>query len=209
MSAKPAQAKKSAQKTAHSANPHHLSAKQIRADRANLAKARAKARTLPRTAKQVAASRHNLVKARAAQRARKGKKQGAQKKTAQAPLLDGLGLHLLPACGAVAVAASLQAWTGLTVPAAGVWDLYLKAGETSIENVLGVVADTGLAGWRLAAFEPADPGIFHPWLLYGLQLAHGYHAVLATASGMLSWGMELPLAGEPQEAWMLEWAELA
>lgn len=191
-------------------NPHHLSSKQLAANKANLAKARAAQKGKPRTAKQIAASRHNLAAARAAQKARKSKKQGVTPKKAQAPLLGSdLWLHAYPVCGAVAVAASLQAWTGLMIADGEIWDLFRRAGEAPIAQVLETAQEYGLAGWRLASFEPADPGIFHPALLYGVQLAHGYHAVVAAASGgLLSWGLEIPLQGEPSEAWMLEWAEM-
>lgn len=206
MSAAPAQAKKSPQAASGaSKNPHRLTAKQIAADRANLAKARAKERKLPRTAKQIAASRRNLVKARAAQRHRK--KQAGSKKTAQAPLSTALDLHSLPVCAPVALAAHLQAWTGVVASTAEIWDLWLRAGETTLETTLEAATEHGLAGRALAGFWPADPLGFTPWLVYGVQLAIGYHAVLAGQDVMHSWGLVLPLTGRPEEAWHLEWAD--
>ena len=63
----------------------HITAKQRAADVANLRKARAVERKLPRTAKQKAASRQNLVRARSAQKARRSGKKYAPAKKPQAP----------------------------------------------------------------------------------------------------------------------------
>lgn len=186
----------------------HQTPKQHAASVNNLRKARAVARLKPRTAKQKAASRLSLVKARAAQKARRGGKTPVAAKKPQAPdLLTGQGIHSLPVCAAVAAAASLQAWTGIIASAAEVWELYLRAGETSIAATLEAVAEHGLAGARLESFQAADPCYLAPGLLYGVQLAIGYHAVLSAPGGMLSWGNVIPLAGEPEEAWLLEWKD--
>lgn len=195
------------------ASATHLTGKQLAADRANLKKARAVARLLPRTSKQKNASRHNLVKARAAQRARRGGKTPVGKKSAQAPddsLRFGVrqgevSLHSLPVCAAVAAAASLQQWTGITASLADIWELYLRAGESTLAVTLEAVAEHGLAGARLESFQEIDPCYLAPGLLYGIRLAAGYHAVLSAPGGMLSWGSVIPLAGEPEEAWLLEW----
>lgn len=197
----------------------HQTPKQHAASVANLRKARAAARAKPRTAKQKAAARQSLVKARAAQRARRGGKTPVIKKTPQAPCpgdgygslaaitLEGSWLHSLPVCAAVAAAASLQAWTGILAGTADIWELYLRAGETTIAATLEALAEHGLAGARLESFQPADLSYPAPGLIYGIQLAIGYHAVLSAPGGMLSWGSVIPLAGEPEEAWLLEWKD--
>jgi phage tail protein X len=182
--------------------------KQHAASIGNLVKARAAQRRSGalhhHTAKQQAASRQNLVKARSAQRARRSGKTYKPAKNAKAPC-GAAGLHSLPLCAAVAVAASL-AWAG--GPEAGhgqVWELYQRTGPGPVADVLEAVAEHGLAGWRLASFEPACPDLYFPGLVYGIQLSIGYHAVLSTRHGMLSWGMVLPLLGTPEEAWILGW----
>jgi hypothetical protein len=202
----------------------HITAKQRAADKANLVKARAAAAHKPRTARQKVAARQNLVKARAAQRSRRGGKTPVARKKAAAPLnlqlnlapeagdttrnrfpLQVPGLHLLPVCAAVAVAASLQMQCGVIATAAEILDLYQQAGVTAIGTVLEAAAGYGLAGRRLARFTPLDPELCLDGLVCGIQLPYGYHAVCTAEDGMLSWGMLLPLAGIPEEAWLLEW----
>jgi hypothetical protein len=193
----------------------HKSAKQIAAAKGNLVKARAAARLKPRTAKQKAASRLSLVKARAAQKSRRGGKTPVSRKKAQAPGIPArygvspgeVSLHSLPVCAAVAAAASLQAWTGLIASPAEIWELYRRAGEATIAATLEAVAGYGLAGASLESFREIDPCCLAPGLVYGIQLAAGYHAVLSAPGGMLSWGSVIPLAGEPEEAWLLEWKD--
>ena len=72
------------QKPVKPVSPHHLTAKQLAADRSNLRKARAVAARLPRSGKQKAASRHNLAKARAVQKARRSGKAPVAAKKPQA-----------------------------------------------------------------------------------------------------------------------------
>jgi hypothetical protein len=195
-------------------NPHHLTAKQLAADRANLARARAAQKGKARTAKQQAASRQNLAKARAAQKSRRSGKKPVTKKAAQAPdglarcdvSIEGVPLHSLPVCAAVAVAASLQRLTGTGADPREIWALHKLAGRTSIEAVIEAAAEHGLAGHRITGFWPLDPGLLLDGLVYGVQIQQGYHAVLGVPGGMLSWDTVLPLSGEPEEAWAIEWA---
>lgn len=193
----------------------HVSAKARAADKANLRKARAKARKLPRTARQKAASRQSLVKARSAQKARRAGKGAVTAKKPQAALDRqgfipsepgySLDLHSLPVCAAAAMAASLQAQGGAVASAAEIIGLHERAGAVTLGGMCEAVAELGLAGWRLAWFAPADLAIPWPGMVCGIQLDAGYHAVLRTPAGLVSWGMDIPLIGSPEEAWMLEW----
>ena len=198
-----AQPKAATQKKA-AAHPH-VTAKQLAADRANLAKARQVERTKPRTAKQKQAARQNLVKARAAQKSRRAAKKGVAPKKAAAPWGE-TGLHSLPLCAAVAVAASLQAQTGIAASAEEIFGLYRRTGTAPIGDVIEAVHEHGLAGAQLAGYQRIAAWPYCPWLVYGVQLAIGYHAVLSVPGGMLSWDTVLPAAGALEEAWMLEWA---
>lgn len=193
-----------------------VTAKQRAADKANLVKARAAQKASGalhhHTAKQKAASQRNLTRARAAQKARRSGKKYVPAKAAKAPLAlerDALmpsqwAVHREPACAAVAVAASLAAWGG-QVSEDDVWALYARTGPLLLSGMLEAVAETGLAGWRLASYERADESLYLPGAVCGITLDGGYHAVLAEAGGMRSWGMVLPLRGTPGEAWLLEW----
>lgn len=187
----------------------HISAKARAADKGNLRKARAVARLLPRTARQKTASRQNLVKARATQKARRSGKGAVVAKKPAAPAPAGyepdMDLHSLPVCAAVAMAASLQAWGGAVASAAEIIGLYERAGAVTLGGMCEAVAGLGLAGWRLSWFAPADLAVPWPGMVYGVQLDAGYHAVLRTPAGLASWGLEIPLTGSPEEAWMLEW----
>jgi hypothetical protein len=194
-----------------------ISAKARAADVANLRKARAKAKTLPRTAKQKNASRQSLVKARSAQKARRSGKKAVSAKKPQAALdRQGLvpgdpgspfDLHSLPACAVVAVAASLADQAGIAVPDEEILVLHNLVQGLRLADLLEYASVEGFAGVRLKSFHPADPDLLMPGLVYGVQLGTGYHAVLRTVAGMMSWGLEIPLAGYPEEAWMLEWEE--
>jgi hypothetical protein len=176
----------------------------------NLVKARAAQRRSGalhhHTARQKSASRQNLVKARAAQSSRRSGKTPAVRKAAQAPWGDD-GLHSLPLCAAVAVAASLREQTGIVVPDADILALGDNLAGGCLGDYLEAAATVGLAGRRLLSFEPAAPDLFFPGLVYGIQLSIGHHAVLTTRGGMLSWGRVLPLLGTPEEAWILDWEE--
>jgi hypothetical protein len=195
----------------------HISAKARAADKANLGKARAVARLLPRSARQKTASRQNLVRARATQKARRSGKGAVTARKPQAaldrpgliPTDPGypLDLHSLPVCAAVAMAASLRDQGGAVASAADILDLYERAGAVTLGGMCEAVTELGLAGWRLARFDPADPDLPWPGLVCGIQLGTGYHAVLRTAAGLASWGREIPPVGSPVEAWMLEWEE--
>lgn len=206
----------------------HQSPKQRAASVGNLVKARAAQRRSGalhhHTARQKAASQRNLVRARAAQSSRRSGKTPVSRKAAQVPSpvtlgtgcldwrsdprLDGPGsLHSLPVCAAIAVAGSLWQQHGVVATIRQVWDLYQLAGDGPVSGVLEAAAEHGLAGRRLVSFQPADPDLFFPGLVCGVQLSLGYHAVLTTRGGMLSWGMVLPLLGAPEEAWILDWED--
>jgi hypothetical protein len=207
----------------------HLTAKQLAADKANLARARAAQKGKPRTAKQVAASRRNLAKARAAQKARRSGKSKVTAKKAAAPQVNldfrelgasepgfsldlpgGRNIHLLPACAPVALAEHLAFWTGIIPSAAEILTLHAKSsGQCTVADLLELASAEGLAGIRLESYRRCDPDLAVPGWLYGTDTRWGYHAVLALPGGMASWGQVLPLAGTPREAWHLEWAVLA
>ena len=203
-----------AQKKKAAVNPHHLTAKQLAADRANLKQARAAEATRKRTPKQIQASRQNLVKARAAQRSRRAGKKGVTKKQAQAPdtrsrsgvSIEGVSLHSLPVCAAVAIAASCEYQTGAAVEPAEIWSLHKLAGRTNLAGVIEAAAGTGMAGHRIASWAPWDPDVPLDGLVYGVRIEEGYHAVLTVPGGMLSWDTVIARTGTPEEAWLIEWA---
>ena len=119
---------------------------------------------------------------------------------------QGSWLHSLPACAAVAVAASLQYWTGVAATLGEILDLHAKSsGEATLPELLELIAVEGFAGCILESFRYAPPDRAVPGLLYGLAVPAGYHDVLATVSGVLSWGQELPWPGAPEEAWLPVW----
>jgi hypothetical protein len=211
----------------------HITAKQRAADVANLRKARAVARKLPRTGKQKAASRHNLAKARAAQKSRRSGKQAVAPKQAAAPdsretspgttgeLAGGLNkpaprlhptglpasVHDFPACVPVALAAHLLWWTGAEASDDEILALHdLLGGAATIPDAIEAAAECGFSGVRpdtRARCDVSTRGV--PGLIYGLAVPTGYHAVLALPAGVLSWGTVLSWPGEPAEAWHLEW----
>lgn len=200
------------QKPVKPVNPHHLTAKQLTADRSNLAKARAAAHVRPRTSKQKAASRHNLARARAVQKARRSGKKSVTAKKPQAPdsRETSASLHLLPACAPVALAEHLAFWTGAAVPADEIYTLHAKSsGQLTLADLIELVAAEGFAGMRLESFRSCDPGEVVPGWIYGIDHPAGYHAVLAHPAGMVSWGRLLRRVGTPREAWHLEWAPLS
>jgi hypothetical protein len=175
----------------------------------------------PRSKKQQAASRAWASAGRAAQKARRSGKQPVKPKAAAArypqpglelppagPGESRFSLHLLPACGPVALAEHLAMFTGIHLPDESVLALHNQAGVVSLAELLERAAAEGLAGpgTKLAWFERCDPDTAVPGLICGIELPGiGYHAVLLREAGMLSWGRVLPLAGRPDEAWWLEW----
>lgn len=116
------------------------------------------------------------------------------------------GLHSLPVCAAVAIAASLQWQTGTEAEPAEIWSLYKLAGSATLGGVIEAAASTGLAGHQIGYWAPWDPDIMLDGLVYGVTIEEGYHAVLTVPGGMLSWDTTLPRRGEPAEAWIIEWA---
>jgi hypothetical protein len=193
----------------------HQTAKQHAASVANLRKARAVARKLPRTAKQKNASRHNLAKARAAQKSRRsGKTAVAPKKAAAHDSREtstdsptGRNIHLLPVCAPVALAAHLLWWTGTEASDEEILALHRMLGDAAtIPGAIEAAAEYGFCGFRPDSWARCDvstQGV--PGLMYGLAVPTGYHAVLALPAGVLSWGTVLSWPGEPAEAWHLEW----
>jgi hypothetical protein len=209
----------------------HQTAKQHAASVANLRKARAVARKLPRSGKQKAASRHSLAKARAAQKSRRSGKTAVAPKKAAAPdsretsaLLPQVNLNLvvagsseaalllnqLPACVPTALAAHLAWWTGTGIPDEEILRLHgLLGGAASIPDAIEAAAGYGFCGFRpdsWARCDVSNQGV--PGLIYGLGVPTGYHAVLALPAGVLSWGTVLSWPGEPAEAWHLEWRSM-
>jgi hypothetical protein len=200
------------QKPVKPVNPHHLTAKQLSADRSNLSKARAAAHVKPRTAKQKAASRHNLNKARAVQKARRSGKTPVAAKKPQAPLdlPAGGNIHLLPACAPVALAEHLAWQSGVYATVDEILALHrISSGQLTLDGLLELAAAEGFAGMRLESFQRCDPDLLVPGWIYGLDTRGGYHAALAHPAGMVSWGSLLPWPGAPREAWHLTWAPLS
>ena len=189
----------------------HITAKQRAADAANLRKARAVARKLPRSGKQKAASRHNLVRARAAQKSRRSGKTAVAPKKAAAEFPTGRNIHLLPACAPVVLAAHLAWWHGIEIPGEEILELHgVLGGAAPITDLFEYAAAEGFFGFRPDSWTRCDvstQGV--PGLIYGLSVPTGYHAVLALPAGVLSWGTVLSWPGEPAEAWHLEWAALS
>lgn len=190
----------------------HQTARQHAASVANLRKARAVARKLPRTGKQKAASRHNLVKARAAQKSRRSGKQATvkpQKAAANDSRETSPLLHLLPACAPVALAAHLRFWTGAEASDEEILALHRAlGGAATIPDAIEAAAEYGFCRFRPDTWTRCDVstrGV--PGLIYGLGVPTGYHAVLALPAGALSWGAPVSWPGEPAEAWHLEWED--
>jgi hypothetical protein len=186
---------------------HAASVKWAKAGRAAQARKRAfeKAHGLPtRTKSQKQASLKWAAAGRASQaRKRQGLQPVARQKPALA--LPGYGIHDLPVCAATGVAEHLLAAAGICVPDAAILGLAARAPGGCLPDYLEQAAAGGLCGVRLAGFWPCDPDVFVPGLLYGVQFRQGYHAVLSCPSGMISWGMLMPVTGVPVEAWHLEW----
>jgi hypothetical protein len=203
------------------AAPKHrtITAKQYAADVANLKKARAALKGRPRTAKQRAASRRNLVRARSAQKAQRSRSAQGARSSGKAPVaakkpaapaswtLDSResGLLWLPACGPVALAEHLAAYTGALASQLDILALWETTGACTLGDLLEAAREYGLAGNRLAYFERCDHDLVVPGLVYGVQLDRGYHAALCAPGGMISWCRYVPREGTPEEAWHLEW----
>ena len=209
----------------------HKSPAQVKANKAFAAGGRAsQARTRaaavkktgkppPRSKAQKSASRKWAAAGRAAQAAAKsGKKAPASRKKAALPLAgrsQGLGpvlwlpgcINEQPVCYAVAIANHLLAATGIAASDTDILALHKLAGGdegATISLALEAAGAHGLAGVKLAAFEPGDE-IF-PCMVVGVQTRRGYHAALSHPYGLISWGLLMPRFGEPEEAWTLDWA---
>jgi hypothetical protein len=184
-------------------------------NRAN--KARMAGQKSTRTKAQHAASVRAAAAGRAAQAARRAGKVYVSTKKPKAPAPDTwtrsgvrlgeVSLYDLPACAAAALAEHLMVWTGAYVPEGSVLEMHRIVQPATLADVLEYARVEGFPGTRekLAHFEPCDPDIAAPGLIYGVTLPEGYHAVFTHACGMASWGQIMPLAGRPAEAWWLEW----
>ena len=159
----------------------------------------------PRSGKQQAASRAAASAGRAAQAARRAGKTPVSHKKAAAPLDTGSPLDQLPACAPAALAGHLHAMTGILVPDEEILALHELVRQVRLGDLLEHVAAEGFGGMRLRSFQPCDPDLTVPGLIYGVQLPWGYHAVVSHPYGMISWGTLWPLLGTPEEAWHLEW----
>lgn len=170
-----------------------------------------------RSAAQKAATKKFAAAGRAAQNARRAGKAPAPKKKAALPVTTlirpGTPQIWLPGCnddldtcGPVAVANHLLAATGIITPDREILALYEAAGGdggASLADVLEAVSADGLAGAKLTCCERMEEAA--PGLVCGVRMRRGYHAVLAHPYGMISWGLVMAFAGEPEEAWALEW----
>ncbi len=175
-----------------------------------------------RTKAQTQAALKFAAAGRAAQKAKKAGKVVPKKVTAVAPgsLLALPGSHwptgcndIEPTCAAVAVACHLQAVSGFTMTDEEILRLHQLAGGStgvSIGDVLeAMTAHCFSLDWgryRLLSFFQADEQFLLAGLVVGVALGHEGHAVLAAPNGMISWGQFLPWAGEPREAWALNWS---
>lgn len=120
------------------------------------------------------------------------------------------GNDVIPCCAAAAVANSLLACTGWRVTDEQVIALHVKAagsllGAASIEDVLMILAEEGLAGMIPSAMTP---GVLGHGAIAGLSVP-GWepHAVAVTDHGVISWGAGLNggLLAHADEAWQLTW----
>ena len=183
----------------------------------------------PRSKAQVAASTRAAAAGRASQAAAKAARAGgravvpkaakAKAAIAPKPLLVRPGSawptgcnDVVPTCAATAVACHLQAATGITMSDEDIVKLHELAGGATgatISNVLEAMS----AHWscfghdriRLLSYFRADEQFILAGMVVGLQFSHAGHAVLSVPGGMISWGQLMPWAGEPDEAWCLEW----
>lgn len=186
---------------------HAASVKWAKAGRASQARRRAfdKAHGLPTQSK--AQHQAALKWAAAGRAAQARKRQGLKPLPKKTPALGlpGYGIHDLPVCAATAVAEHLLAAAGICACDAAILGLASRAAGGCLADYLEQAAAGGLGGVRLAGFWQCDPDVFTPGLLYGVQFRRGYHTVLSHPSGMISWGMLMPVTGVPVEAWHLEW----
>jgi hypothetical protein len=112
----------------------------------------------------------------------------------------------LPLCGPVAVANHLLAATGVEASSGAIERLYRAAGGygdsgVPLEDVIAAAATTGLAGCRLAVWEPDDDGD-----LLELGLDGDRHAAVDAGDGLvISWGEALALDATVISAWSLTW----
>lgn len=164
----------------------HLSKKQKQAQVANLAKARAAQER----------KRHHLKPLPKHPRALAG----------PSGLLPVFGNDVADVCSAAAIAANLWLRYGISVPDAEVAAAH-AAGNGVLGDVLDFIAGRGFGSARLAAHWPFSPGgRALAGSVLGLRLPQGRHAVVAlTSDACLSWGSVIPVCGEVEEAWWLEW----
>lgn len=198
------------------------SAKQVAASKAWAAAGRAAQRGRPRTQAQHLAALKWAAAGRAAQAAGKSAKKAAAKPKTRAavapaglaPARDWLlgGNDVLPTCAAAAIANHLLAATGIAMTDEEILHLHLLAGGDNGATIASALEAYG-EYWgrlcrgkaRLRTFTRTDENIIVAGLVVGITLPHAGHAVLSCPGGMISWGHVLPWAGEPEEAWALEW----
>jgi hypothetical protein len=112
-----------------------------------------------------------------------------------------------PCCTATAVATHLYLTRGILATAEEILALHAACtgpGGAVISDVLDQ-ASSGFAGARLAQFWPVA-GRDLPGTITGLRLPSGMHASLSLPGGVcVSWGHIVPVPGELEEAWWIEW----
>lgn len=176
----------------------------------------------PRSKAQKAATAKFLAAGQAALRARAAGKTPVKPKAKGALMPDELlypgfdwplGCNdAIPTCASVAVAAHMQAVTGLTLTDAEILKLHNLAGGdkgAQISDVLEAMAGNALSFCygrvKLLHFFRTDEQFLLSGLVVGVRLPHTGHAVVSAPGGMISWGRYMPWEGEPEEAWCLEW----
>jgi hypothetical protein len=113
-----------------------------------------------------------------------------------------------PCCAATAIATHLYVATGIVASYEDVVSLHLAAGgeQGALIPELLEVASSGFAGTRLSGFGHVDD-LSLPGTVAGLRLPGGTHAALILSRvACVSWGRVLPVTGELEESWWLEWA---
>ena len=114
-------------------------------------------------------------------------------------------LHYSPVCNPVAFAEHLFWQTGCAVSDEQILAVYREVGDVPIAELIEYFTVNGFAGYRLDSFARCDESLFVSGLVYGIDMAAGYHAALAHTGGLISWGLSVPLIGVPVEAWQLRW----
>jgi hypothetical protein len=119
-------------------------------------------------------------------------------------VLGGNDMH--DTCAAAAIANSLLLATEIRAADEEI----IAFGEgLDLEDALGMAAERGLAGVRLARFGPAGFGETWAGLILGIDLP-GPHAVLTLGDDWVTWGRRCAMGAFPgavvEEAWEVRWA---